>query len=379
MEVLLTGTESAKGIVAARALGTQGINFITSSHKKNTPASYSKYSSGHVVYSDPLVEPVKFINDLISIIKSNNIKVLMPLHSRETKIISKNKKVLEEVVSIPLVDYKKFSLVDNKRSLNQIATKLNLRTPKTIFPKNLGDLKNLDLKFPLVIKIQEGQGNKGLSYANNYEELHHNFESTIKKHNLKLDNYPIVQEYIEGKGLGTSVLYSNGKMQAFLSHLRLRENPPSGGPSTFRVSLRNKKAEKISKKLMDYIGWHGIAMLEFKLDNQTNEPYLIEVNPRFWGSMYQPIASGLNFPYWLYLISQNKSLNFKKEVALGIKTRFLALDIISFLAHFRYNNDKLRFLKSYLSFKDTRFDLESFQDFRPIFLYYIECLRKLNL
>ena len=319
MDVLLTGTESAKGIVAARALGMHGINFLTSSYKKNTPASYSKYASGHALYSDPRSDPLKFINDLISIIKENDVKVLMPMYSRETKIISKNKGVLKEVVSIPLVDYKKFSLVDNKRSLNQIATKLNLPTPKTIFPKNLEDLKSIDLNFPVVIKIQEGQGNKGLSYAYNYEELFYNFESTIKEHNLNIDNYPIVQEYIEGKGLGTSVLYSNGKMQAFLSHLRLRENPPSGGPSTFRISIRNKKAEKISKKLMDYIGWHGIAMLEFKIDNVTNNPYLIEVNPRFWGSMYQPIASGLNFPYWLYLISQNKSLSLKKKVALGIK------------------------------------------------------------
>ena len=63
MEVLLTGTESAKGIVAARALGTRGVNFMTSSYKKNTPASYSKYASGHVLYSDPLTEPTKFIDD----------------------------------------------------------------------------------------------------------------------------------------------------------------------------------------------------------------------------------------------------------------------------------------------------------------------------
>ncbi len=41
-------------------------------------------------------------------------------------------------------------------------------------------------------------------------------------------------------------------------------------------------------------------MVEFKLDPRDNTPKLMEINPRFWGSLALAIESGVNFPYLLY-------------------------------------------------------------------------------
>ena len=41
-------------------------------------------------------------------------------------------------------------------------------------------------------------------------------------------------------------------------------------------------------------------MVEFKKDIRDNQFKLMEINPRFWGSLDLSIASGIDFPYLLY-------------------------------------------------------------------------------
>ena len=41
-------------------------------------------------------------------------------------------------------------------------------------------------------------------------------------------------------------------------------------------------------------------MVEFKKDYSDNEFKIMEINPRFWGSLDLAIASGVDFPYLLY-------------------------------------------------------------------------------
>lgn len=42
------------------------------------------------------------------------------------------------------------------------------------------------------------------------------------------------------------------------------------------------------------LGWHRLAMVELKLDSNTQLPISMEVNPRVWGSIFQSIAGCCN-------------------------------------------------------------------------------------
>ena len=37
-------------------------------------------------------------------------------------------------------------------------------------------------------------------------------------------------------------------------------------------------------------------MAEYKFDKRNNRPVLLEINPRFWGSIQLAISAGVNFP-----------------------------------------------------------------------------------
>jgi predicted ATP-grasp superfamily ATP-dependent carboligase len=59
---------------------------------------------------------------------------------------------------------------------------------------------------------------------------------------------------------------------------------------------------ELSSRLLRHIGAHGIAMVEFRIDSRTGEPYLMEINGRFWGSLQLAVDAGVNFP--LLLVNQ---------------------------------------------------------------------------
>jgi len=110
---------------------------------------------------------------------------------------------------------------------------------------------------------------------------------------------------------------------ALFMHKRLREYPVTGGASTLRVSMWNKRLAKYSIKLLKEMKWQGVAMVEFKLDEKNGSANLMEINRKFWGSLPLTINARVDFPYLLYRYLVEKE-NFKPpSYKLNAKQRWL--------------------------------------------------------
>lgn len=110
---------------------------------------------------------------------------------------------------------------------------------------------------------------------------------------------PIVQEYLPGAGLGCSVLCQGGRIVCAIAHRRVREYPVSGGPSSCCEAISAERLLPLVAPLVRETDYTGLAMFEFKLDAAEN-PRLLEVNPRVWGTYSLTRASGSNFALcWL--------------------------------------------------------------------------------
>jgi protein-tyrosine phosphatase len=130
----------------------------------------------------------------------------------------------------------------------------------------------------------------------------------------ELDHSALIQERIFGKGEAFCGIFSNGILINHSMHRRLRENPISGGPSTkaeiiFKQDLFNEGA-----KLLEYLNWHGVGMVEFKRNN-NNDLFLMEINPKFWGSLDLSIVSGVNFPLIAVNLAMGKHVIDSKMIA----------------------------------------------------------------
>jgi predicted ATP-grasp superfamily ATP-dependent carboligase len=89
---------------------------------------------------------------------------------------------------------------------------------------------------------------------------------------------------------------ADGACLAHFCHQRLQQYPNSGGPSSDRVGITDPALLEKSLTLMRALNWKGVAMVEWKVDPRDGTPKLMEINPRFWGSLELAVRSGVNFP-----------------------------------------------------------------------------------
>jgi predicted ATP-grasp superfamily ATP-dependent carboligase len=113
------------------------------------------------------------------------------------------------------------------------------------------------------------------------------------------------------------------------AHRRLREKPPSGGVSVFRESIALPQVmTDYAIRLLQHVHWHGVAMVEFKVDQQTGEPMLMEINGRFWGSLQLAIDAGVDFPYLLYKLFTGQEIPPNAtDYQIGVTSRWLLGDL----------------------------------------------------
>jgi protein-tyrosine-phosphatase len=111
------------------------------------------------------------------------------------------------------------------------------------------------------------------------------------------------QRHVGGRGVGVEMLFDRGREVWHFVHERLHETPLTGGGSAYRRSVRPPSdLLAAARTLLHALEWHGVAMVEFKV-RRDGSFHLMEVNPRFWGSLALAIDCGVNFPLGLWRIA----------------------------------------------------------------------------
>ncbi|MGH9616708.1 MAG: ATP-grasp domain-containing protein, partial [Acidobacteriaceae bacterium] len=145
------------------------------------------------------------------------------------------------------------------------------------------------------------------------------------------------QQYIAGKGVGVEMLFERGVPRWAFLHERVHELPLTGGGSSYRVSIdpRPDLVQRASA-LLSSLKWHGVAMVEFKV-TQSGEPYLMEINPRLWGSLALAIDCGVDFPVGLLCLSTGRPLPPQPTYRGGYFARNIYRDAEWFKANLKAN------------------------------------------
>ena len=80
----------------------------------------------------------------------------------------------------------------------------------------------------------------------------------------------------------------------------LRNYPIETGQACYVETVENPGLVRLTGKLLKSLDFFGIADIDFVIDKRDNQPKLMEINPRFWGSVQVAINAGVDFPYLLY-------------------------------------------------------------------------------
>jgi len=110
-----------------------------------------------------------------------------------------------------------------------------------------------------------------------------------------------------------------------------------------------------SRRILENLAWRGVAMVEWKQDPKTGEHRLLEINPRFWGSLDLAIRAGVDFPT-LYARAAAGKLPPGEWPAYraGVVCRWMVPgEILRYLGERRLDRESLReFLKGSIQFAE---------------------------
>ncbi|MEZ4515564.1 MAG: ATP-grasp domain-containing protein [Chloroflexota bacterium] len=331
MRVLVVDAGVRHAIDIIRSLGQQGIEVSAVFKSQNLPASHSRYLKESYVFPlDANVEDVEpSLAYLEELLKSEHFDVTIAAGLDGFRLLSFGLERLSPYTCIPVSSPKLFAVAEDKAATTIFAEEVGVPAPKTYYPKGLDDLeKYRDIPYPVVVKARRGQGHFG--YASSYEELcdvtYPEICSQVPDQ-LAEGVYPILQEYIKGKGHGFYALMNHGQLRAFFMHERIHEVPPTGGPSAMAKSYYDEELVEVGSKMLRELKWHGVAMVEFKKDEKDGRYKLIEINPKFWGSLGLSIAAGVNFPRLLVEMAANGDVAPVEPPQKPITYQWLSMDM----------------------------------------------------
>lgn len=356
-----------KGLSCVRSLGEKGHEVHVAAQKFLSPALYSKYTAERIILSNPEKDFEIYKEILHKVIEENRIEVFLPMEEHDIKAVYELRKqypkneVYQKVVLPEQTDY---LTAADKNATAQLAKKIGVQVPSSTLVKIENELEQFKSeRFPLIIKPLNSSGSRGMKKVTSYAELHSHYKKASKKFSGFL-----VQQCIVGYGAGVGLLAKDGELLMSYEYKRLREFPVSGGPSTLRETIDFPELKSAAKKLIEALNWSGLAMVEFKVD-ENNCPWLLEINPRTWGSIELASVASLNFADAYAKLSIGETVKTKKA-QIGKRCRWL---IPGDIAHFISNPKRFSLKPSFFNFfdKNTRYDQLQWKDFKGTFAVYL--------
>jgi predicted ATP-grasp superfamily ATP-dependent carboligase len=321
-----------KAVAAVRSLGRRGAFVGAGERTRLAPALFSRYCSRRFVHPSAAQRPEEFLAALEREVRAAGYDVVLPMELTTQLLVAENRRRVEPRARVPFADADRTRRVHDKGFLTGFARDHGIECPATFFPAGPQDAASLvgSLPYPVLVKPRHSSGGRGIRRAERRDE----FLAAYRAVHARFPA-PIVQECLPpgGEALGVAVLMNfASEPRASFAYRRLREYPATGGPSTLRESIPGLELRATTERLLSLLGWIGVAMAEFKVDPRDGRPKLLEVNPRFWGSLHHAIVCGVDFPWLLCRMAMEGDVDRGPDYRIGVRSRsLLPGDLLHFL------------------------------------------------
>ena len=351
-EVVITDIHYRMTMTAIWSLGKKGMT-LSAVAFEDIPAKerlgfYSKYVTQQYVIPSPRQSVKHFINGLSEIGKSvltrTGEKPILIIPSSAThEAIMRYDEDIKLYFDYMLVSREQLERANNTQMLSEVAKAVGVPFPQTTYLNEKEDIEALSqrITYPVVVKYQYAE-KLNLKPHERYKIIHDkiHFQEVYKAMHA-IQPQPLVQSYVSGYGYAVSVVFDDYHQPVeIFCHKRIREYPISGGPSTLCESVWDDRMVNYAVQLLTALNWKGFAMVEFKgtLDGDLR---LMEINPRFWGSMMLSLQSGCDLPFAYYkatlgLATPNRGIvYFKERYQLKVRMQFVLQDLLATKSYYQ--------------------------------------------
>jgi len=325
-KIAIVSASSRKSIAVAlslkKVLGSYVIGVFT---KKNHPFIYSRMFNKKIIL-ERNADPRTWILNLLYTCKNEEVDLVFPLDFRDFLIISRYKSLfVNNNIKVATPNYEDIIKASNKALLKKefedIVYIPNFETVTTL--NDLPKIKKI-LRLPLVVK---GLGDTSKP------TYHVRYSTVIKEARERIPC--LIQEFYPGVGRGYFTISFNGTPLLEFTHQRIVEYEPIGGASLSAKGLiKDPLLYDVGRKIVKKLKWTGPLMIEFKWNTETGEYALIELNPKFWGSIDLPIKLGFHFPAvtaLLFLGREKEAYELSRKFKITYNTHTWIIDGLRYL------------------------------------------------
>ena len=264
------------------------------------------------------VKPIthaNYIKQLLSIVRANKVKLLIPTVDLDLKILAQNRPKFAALGCCVLVSCPEVvDICQDKRKTFRFLVKNGFDTPVTMGIRSA--LSEKRLRWPCFLKPWDGSASKGNAVVNDREEL--------SFFGRKIPN-AICQEFVNGTEY-TCDVYVDFNMKVRCVVPRKRIEVRAGEVSKGQI-VKHSRIISETARLVEMLGaGPGVITLQLFLTDDDKVKF-IEINPRFGGGAPLSIKAGAYFPKWIL------------QEVLGRKTRIRFNDYKDNLIMLRYDGE----------------------------------------
>lgn len=277
--VLVTGAGGPSGIAVMQSIASPQLTVLAGDIDPYAAGLYLVPPGQRFIL--PRGDDPGFPDRLFELCEREGVDVLVPTVDSELLPLARERERFAAAgVTLVLADEQTLAVCLDKWALDARCRR-QVRTPRCWLVDGAFDPSEPEL--PAIVKPRSGSGSRGIALLGTVGELAA----------LERDGTLLIQELLPGPEYSLDVLCGrDGEVLAVVPRERLKVD--SGIAITGRT-VRDPALEAFGAAVARLIGLTTVANVQVK-ESAGGEPALLEVNPRFPGTMPLTIAAGIDMP-----------------------------------------------------------------------------------
>ncbi len=324
--VLVLDGQTNYALACVRSLGRAGYAVFVAGDQRWPLAAWSRYCAASFRVDG---DTIASFAALRAWAVARGVTTVLPLTERSALLCDADRRAWEAAgIGVACAEGETLMQAFDKALTLERAAACGVRIPPTRVPTSLAEARAAAeaVGFPCVIKPRFSHAwdgtrflpNRSPSYAGDAAEAEQAILAARQG-----EHWPLIQGFVPGHGKGAFALCDHGRVVAWFAHERLRDVRPAGSGSSLRRSVAlDPRLQQPAERLLAELRWHGPAMVEFR-DEGQGEPWLMEVNGRFWNSLELAIRAGADFPRWWLALVRGQPVPPPQGYIEGVTLRWL--------------------------------------------------------
>jgi predicted ATP-grasp superfamily ATP-dependent carboligase len=333
MRVLVLDGNQNQAVASVRSLAHAGHTVFAGESASWSKAGWSRACSGRLHYPSPQEQVDAFLETIAGFVRQTPGTLVLPMTEGTTLPVSAHRGFLISAgTRLVLPEHNDLVRAFDKDETTHLAASLGVAVPTTLLISKPDQAREAShsVRYPVVLKPRASEELSSAGkvrtagrprYAANSVQFEDAYRDIARRASAVL-----VQEFVQGEGIGYFALMNHGELRAEFAHRRIRDVYPTGSGSAVRISVEpDPEIRRSSLAILSALRWHGVAMVEYR-KRPGSPAVFMEVNGRFWHSLPLACYAGMDFPALLARMAEEGDIEPNSSYRSGVRCRWLLGD-----------------------------------------------------